>query len=57
MKAKGGTSVSSAANAICDHMRDWWYGTKGSYVNMGVISDGNCYGITENLIFSFPVSC
>jgi len=51
------SSASSAANAICDHMHDWWYGTKpGQYVSMGVISDGNNYGIADNLVFSFPLT-
>ncbi len=27
------------------------------YVSMGVISDGNSYGIPEDLIFSFPCRC
>jgi malate dehydrogenase len=51
------SSAASAANAACDHMHDWWVGTKpGEFVNMGVISDGNQYGIAEGLIFSFPVA-
>lgn len=52
------SSAASAANAACDHMHDWWVGTKpGEYVSMGVISDGNNYGIKDNLIYSFPVVC
>lgn len=40
------SSAGSAAIAICDHMRDWWFGTKeGEFVSMGVISDDNNYGI------------
>ena len=36
------SSVPSAANAACDHMHDWWVGTKpGEYASMCVISDGN----------------
>ena len=36
------SSAASAANAACDHMHDWWVGTKpGEFVNMGVITDGN----------------
>ncbi len=27
------------------------------HVSMGVISDGNSYGIPEGLIFGFPVTC
>jgi len=37
-------------------MHDWWHGTKSGYVNMGVISDGNTYGVPKDLIFSFPLS-
>lgn len=49
------SSAMSAAKAICDHMRDWWQGTKGdSWVSMGVHSDGS-YGIEKGLIYSFPV--
>jgi len=45
----------SAAKAACDHMRDWWQGTaNGSFVSMGVISDGS-YSAAPNVIFSFPV--
>mmetsp|Transcript_15685 Transcript_15685/g.21282 ORF Transcript_15685/g.21282 Transcript_15685/m.21282 type:complete len:80 (+) Transcript_15685:779-1018(+) len=51
------SSASSAANAVCEHMHDWWYGTKeGSYVSMGVISDGNSYGVADDLVFSFPLT-
>jgi malate dehydrogenase len=50
------SSAPSAANAICNHMHDWWNGTRGSqYVSMGVISDGNTYGVPEGLIYSFPL--
>jgi len=51
------SSAASAANAACDHMHDWWVGTRdGEYVSMAVISDGNKYGVTDNLIYSFPVT-
>jgi len=50
------SSAASAANAACDHMHDWWVGTKpGEYASMGVISDGNTYGVAPGLIYSFPV--
>jgi len=50
------SSAMSAAKAICDHMRDWWFGTEpGRWVSMGVVSDGS-YGIDEGLVYSFPVS-
>lgn len=50
------SSAMSAAKAIGDHMRDWWCGiASDSWVSMGVLSNGNKYGIPEDLIFSFPV--
>lgn len=52
------SSAASAASAACDHMHDWWVGTKpGEFVSMGVISDGNKYGVSSNLIYSFPLTC
>ncbi|CAF0982996.1 unnamed protein product [Adineta ricciae] len=49
------SSAMSAAKAICDHMRDWWNGTKDNeWVSMGVISDGS-YDIEKGLVFSYPV--
>lgn len=52
----GKSSAASAANAACDHVHDWWYGTKpGCHVSMGVISDGNKYGIPEGINYSFPM--
>ena len=51
----GKSSSHSAANAICDHMHDWWFGTSKSAVSMGVISNGNQYGVPEDLIFSLPL--
>ncbi|MFT5481536.1 MAG: malate dehydrogenase [Halieaceae bacterium] len=55
--ARGASSAASAANAAIDHMRTWAMGTEaGDWVSMGVYSDGS-YGITEGLIYSFPVTC
>jgi malate dehydrogenase len=52
----GKSSAASAANAACDHVHDWWYGTKpGCHVSMGVISDGNKYGVPEGVMYSFPL--
>lgn len=49
------SSAMSAAKATCDHMRDWWFGTKeGQWVSMAVVSDGS-YGVEKGLMFSFPV--
>ncbi|XP_075719259.1 malate dehydrogenase, cytoplasmic [Rhinoderma darwinii] len=51
------SSAMSAAKAICDHVRDIWFGTpEGEYVSMGVISDGNSYGVPNELLYSFPVT-
>jgi len=51
------SSAASAANAVCDHMYDWFVGTpEGEWVSMAVRSDGS-YGVPKDLIFSFPVSC
>ncbi len=53
----GKSSAASAANAACDHVHDWWFGTKpGCHVSMGVISDGNKYGAPEGIIYSFPLT-
>ena len=52
------SSAASAANAVCDHMHDWWVGTQsGEVVSMGVISDGNPYGVADGIVYSFPVTC
>jgi len=57
IKARKLSSAMSAAKAICDHMRTWWFGTADDdYVSMGVISDGSCYNIPEGIVFSFPLS-
>uniref|UniRef100_A0A6A7FZY2 Malate dehydrogenase, cytoplasmic n=1 Tax=Hirondellea gigas TaxID=1518452 RepID=A0A6A7FZY2_9CRUS len=55
--ARGFSSAMSAANAIKDHVHDWFHGTKpGQIVSMGVDSTGNPYGIADGLIYSFPVT-
>lgn len=51
------SSAMSAANAIADHMRDWWHGTPpGTFVSMAVLSDGSCYDVPTGLFYSFPVT-
>lgn len=55
IEARGLSSAASAANAAIDHIRDWMLGSDGSWVTMGVPSDGS-YGIPEGLIFGFPVT-
>ncbi len=43
------------ANAIKDHIRDWFLGTEpGDYASMAVISDGKLYGIPKGIGFSLP---
>jgi malate dehydrogenase len=53
IEARGLSSAASAANAAIDHMHDWWLGSKGDWVTMGVPSDGS-YGIPEGVIFGYP---
>jgi malate dehydrogenase len=49
------SSAMSAAKAACDHMRDWFQGTRDdAWVSMAVPSDGS-YGIPKGIIYSFPV--
>ena len=56
IEARKLSSAMSAAKAICDHLRDWHFGTKeGCWTSMGVYSDGSKYGIPENVIYSMPV--
>ena len=56
IEARKLSSAMSAAKAICDHLRDWHFGTKeGCWTSMGIYSDGSKYGIPENLIYSMPV--
>lgn len=58
IEARKLSSAASAANAVCDHIHDWLVGTKpGKVVSMGVNSDKNTYGISEGLVYSFPVTC
>jgi malate dehydrogenase len=56
IEARGLSSAASAANAAIDHMRDWWSGSRGEWVTMGVPSDGS-YGIPEGVIYGFPCTC
>lgn len=53
--ARGKSSAASAASAALDAMRSILIPTqKGDWFSSGVCSDGNPYGIEQNLIFSFP---
>ena len=54
---RGSSSAASAANAVIDHMRDWVQGSPAAdWRSMAVATDGS-YGISEGLIYSFPVVC
>ena len=53
IEARGASSAASAANAAIDHMRDWWLGTKGEWVTMGIPSDGS-YGIPNEIVYGYP---
>jgi len=54
IKARKLSSAMSAAKAVADHMRDWWFGTGDNWVSMGVFSKG-AYGIGEGIMYSYPV--
>ena len=57
IKARGSSSAASAANALIDHVRDWFTVTPSDdFHAMAVPSDGS-YGVQEGLIYSFPVRC
>ncbi|CAM9490321.1 unnamed protein product [Ectocarpus sp. 6 AP-2014] len=60
IEARGKSSALSAANAIANHLKDWLHcSTSGTHagVSMGVFSDGNPYGVPDDVVFSFPVEC
>lgn len=53
--ARGKSSAASAANAAIDAMKAMIIPTKdGDWYSSGIISNGNPYGIEDNLVFSFP---
>ncbi|MFV0433876.1 MAG: malate dehydrogenase [Leucobacter sp.] len=60
IRARGGSSVASAANAAIEHVRDWVLGTgvaadgSARRTSAAVVSHGE-YGVPEGLISSFPV--
>ncbi|MGF1615684.1 MAG: malate dehydrogenase [Gammaproteobacteria bacterium] len=56
IEARGSSSAASAGYAGLEHMRDWTRGTaEGDWLSMSISSDGS-YGISEGLIYSFPVT-
>ncbi len=50
--ARGKSSAASAANAILDAVKS--IASEGDVFSSAICSDGNPYGISEGLIFSFP---
>lgn len=54
--ARGLSSAASAANAAIAHMRDWVLSAN-DWLSIGQISNGNSYGISDDLMFSFPSIC
>ncbi|MFI4924226.1 MAG: malate dehydrogenase [Vicinamibacteria bacterium] len=55
IEARGLSSAASAANAAIDHVRDWVLGSHGTWVTMGIPSDGS-YGIPQDVMYGFPVT-
>ena len=51
--ARGASSAASAGSAAIDHIHDWFCGSEGRWVTMGVPSDGS-YGVPEGMVFGFP---
>lgn len=49
-------SAASAASAVCDHMKDWIYGSNNRWVSMAVVSNGE-YSVPKGIVFSYPVTC
>ena len=57
IKLRGLSSAASAASAAIDHVRDWVFGTvDNNWTSMAIPSDGS-YGISEGIVYSFPVVC
>lgn len=53
MKLRRFGPAQSTARAAVDQMRDWVYGSE-KWHSMTVLSNGNAYGIKDDLFFSFP---
>ena len=57
IKARGLSSAASAASAAIDHVKNWIFGSQDNdWVSMAIPSDGS-YGISEGIVYSFPVVC
>ena len=57
IQARGQSSAASAANAALDHVRDWFTETPADDWHAMAVPSPGVYGVTEGLIFSFPVRC
>lgn len=57
IKKQGASSGLSAANAIAAHLSDWLNPNvpRDKVFSMGILSDGNPYGIPGDLVYSFPL--
>lgn len=56
IQARGKSSAASAAHALIEAVRDTLTPTReNDWFSSGIISDGNNYGIEDDLIFSFPL--
>jgi len=56
LAARQNSSQGSAAQAILDHLREWYTGTPaGDWTSVGLCSSGE-YGVPEGLYFGFPVT-
>nr|MCS5611979.1 malate dehydrogenase [Candidatus Poribacteria bacterium] len=57
IKARGLSSAASAASAAIDDVKNWIFGSQDNdWVIMAIPSDGS-YGISEEIVYSFPVVC
>ena len=57
IQARGLSSTASAASAAIDQVKNWIFGSADSdWVSMAIPSDGS-YGISEGVMYSFPVVC
>ena len=57
IQARGLSSAASAASAAIDQVKNWIFGSANNdWVSMAIPSDGS-YGISEGIIYSFPVVC
>lgn len=56
IETRKGPAILSSAIAIRDHLYDWYHGTDGKLVSMGVRSEGD-YGIPKGVWASLPVTC